>query len=262
MLTYNNLALTKDCLDSLETYSDDVDLEVVIVDNASSDGSPAYLSSWSASRPNAKLILNRENRGFAAGNNQGLAAASGDYLVILNNDTVVTRGWARRMINHLRNAPEIGILGPLTNNIGNEARVDTRYTKLDAMHHEAEEITERNLAGGSSSIRSRSSVRCCRVAPMSDAARSVKIMASASSKMTTTADASRQPASSSHAPKTCSCITTCQLLSTSWEWRGNARCSRPIGLSMNRSGGLGHLIGIAFTLMPKWAAREVRCDTG
>lgn len=145
VLTYNNLALTKDCLDSLETYSDDVDLEVVIVDNASSDGSPAYLSSWSASRPNAKLILNSENRGFAAGNNQGLAAASGDYLVILNNDTVVTRGWARRMVNHLRNAPEIGILGPLTNNIGNEARVDTRYTKLDAMHHEAEEITERNL---------------------------------------------------------------------------------------------------------------------
>jgi GT2 family glycosyltransferase/glycosyltransferase involved in cell wall biosynthesis len=145
VLTYNNLALTKDCLDSLETYSDDVDLEIVIVDNASSDGSPAYLSSWTASRPNAKLILNSENRGFAAGNNQGLTAASGDYLVILNNDTVVTRGWARRMVNHLRHAPEIGILGPLTNNIGNEARVNTRYAALDAMHHEAEEITEPNL---------------------------------------------------------------------------------------------------------------------
>lgn len=145
VLTYNNLALTKDCLDSLEAYSDDVDLEIVIVDNASSDGSPAYLSSWATSRPAVKLILNSENRGFAAGNNQGLKAATGDYLVMLNNDTVVTRGWARRMVNHLRNAPEIGILGPLTNNIGNEARVDTRYTKLDEMHHEAEEITERNL---------------------------------------------------------------------------------------------------------------------
>jgi len=145
VLTYNNLALTKDCLDSLEMYSNDVDLEIVVVDNASSDGSPAYLSSWAASRPNVKLVLNSDNRGFAAGNNQGLAAATGDYLVILNNDTVVTRGWARRMVNHFRNAPEIGILGPLTNNIGNEARVDTRYITLDAMHREAEEITQPNL---------------------------------------------------------------------------------------------------------------------
>src|SRR6266702_301690 len=92
VLTYNNLALTKDCLDSLEMYSDDVDLDIVVVDNASSDGSPAYLSSWAASRPNVKLVLNSDNRGFAAGNNQGLAAAGGEYLVILNNDTVVTRG--------------------------------------------------------------------------------------------------------------------------------------------------------------------------
>jgi GT2 family glycosyltransferase len=58
-------------------YSDDVDLEIVVVDNASSDGSPAYLSSWAASRPNVRLVLNSDNRGFAAGNNQGLAAASG-----------------------------------------------------------------------------------------------------------------------------------------------------------------------------------------
>jgi GT2 family glycosyltransferase/glycosyltransferase involved in cell wall biosynthesis len=145
VLTYNNLELTKNCLDSLAGYSDDADLEIVVVDNASSDGSPAYLSSWEASRPSVKLILNNENRGFAAGNNQGLAAASGDYLVILNNDTVVTRGWARRMVNHLRNNPEIGILGPVTNNIGNEARVNTRYTTLEDMHLEADEITKQNL---------------------------------------------------------------------------------------------------------------------
>ena len=145
VLTYNNLALTQDCINSVEAHSDDVDLEIVIVDNASSDGSPEYLSSWAASRSNVKLILNSDNRGFAAGNNQGLAAASGDYLVILNNDTIVTRGWARRMVNHLRNTPEIGILGPITNNIGNEARVETRYTDLIDMPLEAKEITERSL---------------------------------------------------------------------------------------------------------------------
>ncbi|MBN3782839.1 glycosyltransferase [Burkholderia sp. Ac-20345] len=145
VLTYNNLGLTKDCLDSLEKHSDDVDLEIVIVDNASSDGSPEFLSSWAASRSNVKLILNSDNRGFAGGNNQGLEAASGDYLVILNNDTVVTRGWAWRMVNHLRDVPEMGLVGPLTNNIGNEARVETQYTTLDDLHVEAEQITERNL---------------------------------------------------------------------------------------------------------------------
>ncbi|WP_419686476.1 glycosyltransferase [Burkholderia theae] len=145
VLTYNNLGLTKNCLDSLEKHSDDVDLEIVVVDNASSDGSQEFLSSWAASRSNVKLLLNSENLGFAGGNNQGLAAASGDYLVILNNDTVVTRGWAWRMVNHLRDSPEIGLVGPLTNNIGNEARVETRYSTLTDMHVEAEQITERNL---------------------------------------------------------------------------------------------------------------------
>ncbi|TCG06977.1 glycosyl transferase [Paraburkholderia steynii] len=145
VLTYNNLNLTKDCLDSLERYSNDVDLEIVIVDNASSDGSPAHLPAWAASRKNVKLILNHDNLGFAAGNNQGLAAATGDYLVILNNDTVVTHGWAMRMVNHLRNDPELGIIGPVTNNIGNEARVATRYRGLDEMHAEAQTLTDRRL---------------------------------------------------------------------------------------------------------------------
>ncbi|REG51821.1 GT2 family glycosyltransferase [Paraburkholderia sp. BL6669N2] len=145
VLTYNNLPLTKDCLESLEQQDSGVDLEIVVVDNASTDGSADYLVSWAASRPNAKLILNAENRGFAGGNNVGLAAATGDYLVILNNDTVVTRGWARRMVNHFRNHPRLGILGPLTNNIGNEARVETNYVDLPSMHPEAAVLTEPNL---------------------------------------------------------------------------------------------------------------------
>ncbi|WP_454873268.1 glycosyltransferase [Paraburkholderia xenovorans] len=145
VLTYNNLALTKDCLESLEQHSNGVDLEIVVVDNASTDGSGEYLSSWAASRPAAKVILNAENLGFAGGNNAGLAAATGDYLVILNNDTVVTRDWARRMVNHFRNHPRLGILGPLTNNIGNEAKVQTHYTNLESMHSEAALLTGPNL---------------------------------------------------------------------------------------------------------------------
>ncbi len=144
VLTYNNLALTQACLASIEQRSDWPDLELIVVDNASTDGSPEWLAQWARERPDAKLILNERNLGFAAGNNVGLAAASGEYLVVLNNDTVVTRGWVRTLVNHMRRVPQIGLLGPITNNIGNEARVETRYASVDDMPAEAEALTLAN----------------------------------------------------------------------------------------------------------------------
>lgn len=141
VLTYNNLSLTRDCLKSLEACRSGVDMEIIVVDNASTDDTRQFLGDWSAVRDHVRVILNAQNAGFAAGNNIGLAAATGDYMVILNNDTVVTPGWAWRLVNHLRNNPEIGLVGPITNNIGNEARVSASYTTLDEMLVEAERLT-------------------------------------------------------------------------------------------------------------------------
>ncbi|MDR1076309.1 MAG: glycosyltransferase [Xanthomonadaceae bacterium] len=145
VLTYNNLDLTRACLDSLITRSDYPDLEIVIVDNASSDGSPEYLEKFAAKYPNVKLILNDHNAGFAAGNNIGLDVATGDYLVVLNNDTVVTNGWAMTMLRHIQDDSQIGLIGPITNNIGNEAKVDMTYRSLEDMPAEAQRITLRNM---------------------------------------------------------------------------------------------------------------------
>jgi GT2 family glycosyltransferase len=122
-----------------------VDFEIIVVDNASSDDTPRFLMKWSAGRADVRLILNPSNAGFSAGNNIGLAAATGDYLVILNNDTVVTPWWAWRLVNHLRNDASVGLVGPITNNIGNEAKVTTSYATLDLMPTEAERLTMRNL---------------------------------------------------------------------------------------------------------------------
>lgn len=133
VVTYNNLALTQTCLASIDTYSDYRNLEIIVVDNASSDGSQAYLSDWVKGAPNRKLILNPDNRGFAGGNNLGLAVASGDYLVLLNNDTHVTPGWVRTMMRHLKRNPKIGLIGPVTNNIGNEARIEIAYDDMQQM---------------------------------------------------------------------------------------------------------------------------------
>jgi GT2 family glycosyltransferase/glycosyltransferase involved in cell wall biosynthesis len=141
VLTFNNLELTRACLDSLEWNTPPGAYEIIVVDNASTDGSQVYLQDWAAGRNDRMVILNDSNRGFAAGNNQGLAAARGEYLVLLNNDTEATQGWVGTLVNHQRRNPDIGIVGPVTDNIGNEAKISLRYKDRDEMQCKARRYT-------------------------------------------------------------------------------------------------------------------------
>jgi GT2 family glycosyltransferase len=140
VLTYNNLPLTQACLKSLDD-SDYPNLELIVVDNHSTDGSPEWLRTWAAGRPHTRLVLNDTNTGFAAGNNIGLRVATGEYLVILNNDTFVTRGWIRTMLAHFKRSPKLGLLGPVTNNIGNEAKIEIEYATMEEMAKKAQDHT-------------------------------------------------------------------------------------------------------------------------
>lgn len=124
VLTYNNLELTRQCIDSLFEYTDYPNWELVIVDNASSDQTPEYLQHLAMQNERVRLILSETNTGFARGNNLGLEKARGEYLVMLNNDTMVTPGWLFTLWRHFQVRPRLGLLGPVTNNIGNEAKVD------------------------------------------------------------------------------------------------------------------------------------------
>ena len=124
VVSYNNSALTQRCLRSIHDHSDTGALEVIVVDNASSDDSPQSLQDWAAQDPvRRKVVMNLENRGFGPAVNQGLAQARGQYLVILNNDTMVSQGWLRGLRRHIEVNPQLGIVCPITNNIGNEAQV-------------------------------------------------------------------------------------------------------------------------------------------
>ncbi|WP_455925520.1 glycosyltransferase [Pseudomonas putida] len=145
VLTYNNMDLTQACLDSLLKHSNYPNLEIIVVDNHSTDGTPGFLEAWAEAAPDRIVILNTDNKGFAAGNNQGLAAATGDYLVVLNNDTIVTAGWIKGLMRHLMDNEDLGLIGPVTNNIGNEARMATTYTRIDDMHTEAGHITRTQM---------------------------------------------------------------------------------------------------------------------
>jgi GT2 family glycosyltransferase len=143
IITYNNLAITQLCLESILRNTAYPHYELVVVDNSSSDGTQDYLHEMANSYGHIKVIYNSSNRGFAAGNNIGLNQADGEYLVLLNNDTIVSPGWLPRLLYHLED-PDIGMVGPVTNTVENEARVETNYRTFGEMEAFARELTQAN----------------------------------------------------------------------------------------------------------------------
>jgi GT2 family glycosyltransferase len=129
VVTYNKLDYTKMCLESIITNTEYPNYEIVIVDNASVDGSVEYIRNFKNSHNNVKFIRNDNNLGFAVANNLGASVSNGDYLLFLNNDTIVTPGWLHRLLFHLNANPTVGMVGPVTNAIGNEAKVEIDYSK-------------------------------------------------------------------------------------------------------------------------------------
>ncbi|GEM_PF-6108417 len=103
---YNGLSYTKELIVSLETHSSKFSTELIFVDNASRDGTREYLQSTSY-----KSILNDENRNFAGACNQGAREASGEYVVFLNNDTIVFNDWLSPLIDELKENQNTGAVG-------------------------------------------------------------------------------------------------------------------------------------------------------
>ena len=145
ILTYGGWEFTRECLHSLFTLSDYPSLEVIVVDNASTDQTREELERMQRRNPSMRVILNDTNLGFSAGNNVGLRAAAGEYVILLNNDTYVTRGWIRDLIRPLQLNPKLGLAGPLTNNIGNEQKVAITYANMEEMVSSSRAFTRERL---------------------------------------------------------------------------------------------------------------------
>jgi len=107
--TFNNLPLTRSCLESLAKTPATTQFETIVVDNASTDGSAEFLREQEKAG-GIRLIINLRNEGFARACNQGAQAAHGSRLLFLNNDTKVTPGWLDAMIQAARR-PHVGIVG-------------------------------------------------------------------------------------------------------------------------------------------------------
>ncbi|GFE59665.1 glycosyltransferase [Geobacter sp. AOG2] len=123
LLTFNQLPYTIECVESLRRHTTER-YELIFIDNGSTDGTVSWLRELVGREPaTCRLIENNKNLGFARGCNQGLEAAKGDYLLLLNNDVVVTGGWLSGLLACFRHRPETGIVGPLTNNISGIQRL-------------------------------------------------------------------------------------------------------------------------------------------
>jgi len=107
VLTWNGMADLAECLTALRSQ-EGADLEMIAVDNASSDGSADFVSSI---YPEIRLIRSERNVGFAAGNNLGLRVASGEILILLNQDTVVRPNWAHALLAAFDECPASGAVG-------------------------------------------------------------------------------------------------------------------------------------------------------
>ncbi len=144
MLTYNALDYTKKAVDSIQKNTVHP-YELILVDNGSTDGSKKYLRKLQKQHDNVKIILNKTNKGFAAGNNQGLQKAAGKYVLFLNNDILVAEGWLESMVQALEADPRIGMVGPITNHISGLQMVrDVPYTDEDGFYNFAAQVRKVN----------------------------------------------------------------------------------------------------------------------
>ena len=130
VLAWNELEYTRQCIESVLRHTTGP-FELILVDNGSTDGTPEYL----ATVPDAKVIRNEENLGFPKGVNQGIAAASGEYVCLLNNDTIVTSGWLDKLVDCAESADDVALVGPECNYVASDQLVSVPYvqsTQIDA----------------------------------------------------------------------------------------------------------------------------------
>lgn len=114
MLTHNQLSYTQTAVKSILAKTPEL-LELIVIDNGSSDDTPGWLMRQGPRYPKLKVCLNPENVGFAKGCNQGLKLAQAEYLMIINNDVLVTNGWVERMLQAM-DRQQVALVGPVGSN--------------------------------------------------------------------------------------------------------------------------------------------------
>jgi GT2 family glycosyltransferase len=131
IISYNTLDMTRACLGSVYEHVAGFRIKVIAVDNDSHDGSAEMIAT---EFPQATLICNRENKGFASANNQGFEHAEGKYVLLLNSDTVVHADALQQSVKYLEAHPDTGAMGcRVLNSDGSMQRTCSGYPSLSRL---------------------------------------------------------------------------------------------------------------------------------
>lgn len=123
---YGELPYTELCVESIQRCTPEA-FELILVDNGSPDRTREWAQEQAAADPRIRVLPQPENLGFARGVNAGLDAARGSEYLVLNNDAVVTEGWLARLRAALDESPEVGIAGPVCNQISGPQQIPVPY---------------------------------------------------------------------------------------------------------------------------------------
>lgn len=135
VLTFNALGFIKQCFASVKRYSKNY--ELIVVDN----GSQENTVKWLKKQKGIRRIFNLKNQGFAIGNNQGIKVAKGEYILLLNSDSIVTRDWLPRLMKSIE-GDEVGIVGPYTNYIRGDQRIPVWYSSVSEINAFAKDFNQ------------------------------------------------------------------------------------------------------------------------
>jgi GT2 family glycosyltransferase len=108
IVNWNSADYLRDCIRSIQEYTEQTTYEIIVVDNASPDRAIEKLV---PQFPDIKFILSRDNLGFSRGNNLGARSATGDYVLLLNPDTKLVNPAIDLMMAHIKATPDAGIVG-------------------------------------------------------------------------------------------------------------------------------------------------------
>ncbi|MEK4262972.1 MULTISPECIES: glycosyltransferase [Paenibacillus] len=143
ILTYNKLEYTVKCVESIRKYTNKEDYEIIIVDNNSVDGT----IDWLQEQADIITILNKDNLGFPGGCNAGIKIATGSEILLLNNDTIVTKNWLSNLLKALYSDEKVGAVSCVTNNCSYGQEIPVDYASIEEMHRFAKKhnIFDSNL---------------------------------------------------------------------------------------------------------------------
>jgi GT2 family glycosyltransferase/glycosyltransferase involved in cell wall biosynthesis len=151
IVTSDSQEFLRPCLDSVRRMTQHPNYEVVIVDSHSSDGTPEIIRQYANADRRIHAHFLAENRGFAGASNEAARQCRGEFLLLLNADTIVTSGWLHRLMRILETDSTAGVATPVTNLSANETKIDFSYWDLATLEEFAKALATRR-AGERSEI--------------------------------------------------------------------------------------------------------------